>query len=119
MNNVSIINLQRMSPIFLKIICLNKRLCPPLWVAMAVSESQMYSFMIKLVGEYFSHMKECIGMEFPLKSLIEVSYQFINSKHYWNKFLFAHLFFYHLSKYQSMAMLNTNLRNLTRSTIFL
>ena len=45
--------------------CLKNGLHPPLWVVMATSESQMYSLMTKLVGEFFSHMKECTGI--PLK----------------------------------------------------
>ena len=40
---------------------------------MTVSESQMYSLLIKLVEEFFSLMEECIRMELPLKTLIEVS----------------------------------------------
>ena len=71
--------------------------------------------MVTLAEQFFSHVKECIGMEFPSKTLIEVSYQLIYSKHYIGTNSYLHsCFFYHLFKDSSMAMLNTTLRNLMR-----
>ena len=63
----------------------------PLWVVMATSESQMYSLMAKLVGEFFFSYEGVHWNSF--KTLIELNEQLINSKHYQHQFLFVQWFF--------------------------